>query len=311
MTKLRSLGGCRGRFSLAVLGALGLLACPAWVSAGVLGKAAVRTDGDGAVVIEIPVDASREALAVMATGARADAACIGCVAPVLGATLERPGGEVQSTLRITGAPSDGRPYLEFQAWVEWELDGRLSGDLRNYKVDFAGLPRLEKRLQQTEHVVLADATESVYRGQSVGSPEVNPVAHSAKRAGAVLYDAAAAKAEAERFVSNWLKAWSAKDMERYLGAYAEDFRVPAGSSRGDWEKERRQRILGRKGLLQVEFENLFVKSVSPERMEVRFVQKYRSAAYSSVGLKSILLVMRDGAWKIAAEGIEGEQPLSP
>jgi hypothetical protein len=43
----------------------------------------------------------------------------------------------------------------------------------------------------------------------------------------------------------WAKAWSQKDMTRYLGAYASSF-TPDKMSRPKWESDRRARIVSKK-----------------------------------------------------------------
>lgn len=308
MTKFRPIQAHYRHLLFAVVGTLSCLAYPLQVSAGMLGRAVVRADGNEAVVIEIPVSVPREAVAMMTGGVRGDASCAECTAPALQAAIGKSteGGGV---LRITGAVPENQPYLEFQAWIEWEQEGRVSGDLRNYKVL---LPPGEKAASLPPKDAVLPATAAIKtdaREQPTGAPAPKQVARGAARSGAAQYEAVAAEVDAERFVSDWLKAWSSRNMEQYFSFYAEDFRLPVGVSRSGWESLRRQRIFGRKGLLEVSFEKLVVESATPDRLEVRFVQKYRSAGYSSIGVKSMLLVMRDGAWKIAAESISDERPL--
>ena len=43
------------------------------------------------------------------------------------------------------------------------------------------------------------------------------------------------------FVDSWVKTWSAKDVDKYLSAYAPEFRPSNGLSRSAWEKQRRHR----------------------------------------------------------------------
>src|SRR5437763_10898961 len=54
--------------------------------------------------------------------------------------------------------------------------------------------------------------------------------------------AADASADVLKAVNGWAQAWSKKDASGYLAYYAKDFKTPAGESRGDWEKARRERI---------------------------------------------------------------------
>ena len=41
----------------------------------------------------------------------------------------------------------------------------------------------------------------------------------------------------------WASAWSSKNMNSYLGSYAKGFKPPKNQSRGEWEEERRERIM--------------------------------------------------------------------
>src|SRR5688500_9285405 len=50
------------------------------------------------------------------------------------------------------------------------------------------------------------------------------------------------KARITAAIEAWAKAWSAKDVKGYLAAYAPEFEVPGGETRGAWEKQRTERI---------------------------------------------------------------------
>ncbi|MDZ4127495.1 MAG: tetratricopeptide repeat protein, partial [Hydrogenophaga sp.] len=54
--------------------------------------------------------------------------------------------------------------------------------------------------------------------------------------------AADAQREVEAAVRGWAGAWSSKDMNAYLGAYASNFAPPGGQARKAWESDRRARI---------------------------------------------------------------------
>jgi tetratricopeptide (TPR) repeat protein len=50
------------------------------------------------------------------------------------------------------------------------------------------------------------------------------------------------KAKVTAAIEGWAKAWSAQDVKGYLAAYAPEFEVPGGETRGAWEKGRTERI---------------------------------------------------------------------
>lgn len=104
-------------------------------------------------------------------------------------------------------------------------------------------------------------------------------------------------------VKAWAQAWSRKDVDAYLGFYAKDFRTPQGTSRGDWEKARRQRILAPKAISVV----LDAPRVSREGdalARVTFRQVYKSDSFNSRAAKTLVMVRSDeGRWHIQQEQV--------
>lgn len=104
-------------------------------------------------------------------------------------------------------------------------------------------------------------------------------------------------------VRGWAQAWSRKDVEAYLGFYDKAFQTPGGESRGDWEKLRRQRVLGPK-TISVGIDQPRVSREGETRASVTFRQDYRSDRYSSRGTKTLLLgKSEDGRWRILQEKV--------
>ena len=100
-------------------------------------------------------------------------------------------------------------------------------------------------------------------------------------------------------VHAWAKAWSNKDVNKYLARYAKDFQTPKGESRSSWAEDRRSRIEG-KGKIDVDIESPQV-SMDGNTATVRFRQSYKSDRLSSTTKKTLVLVKQDGAWLIKQE----------
>ncbi len=104
---------------------------------------------------------------------------------------------------------------------------------------------------------------------------------------------------AEAAVMAWAKAWAAKDMGAYLGAYAPEFAPQGKQSRSAWEKERRDRIIG-KSRISVAVSNLNVKVTGDEAV-AKFQQAYKADALSVSSRKTLTLKKRGNHWLITQE----------
>jgi tetratricopeptide (TPR) repeat protein len=107
-------------------------------------------------------------------------------------------------------------------------------------------------------------------------------------------------AEVLEAVNAWAKAWSAKNVEAYLAAYAKDFETPKGESRDDWAKVRRQRIVAPKSI-SVTIDSPRVRIGADGLATVSFRQAYRSDVVKSTGTKTLVLVKSEGRWLIRQE----------
>jgi ketosteroid isomerase-like protein len=108
-----------------------------------------------------------------------------------------------------------------------------------------------------------------------------------------------AEKDVEAAVNAWAHAWAAKDMAAYLGAYGKDFDAPGKLSRKDWEKQRRDRIVG-KSSISVKLSNLSIK-VDGNKAEARFRQDYKADALSVSSRKTLHLVKSGERWLIVKE----------
>jgi ketosteroid isomerase-like protein len=101
-------------------------------------------------------------------------------------------------------------------------------------------------------------------------------------------------------VDGWAKAWSARDVEKYLAFYGESFKVPEGGSRADWEQGRQQRIRRAKSI-QVRVDEPEVILTDATHASVLFTQDYRSGKRHEVSRKTLELVKESGFWQIRSE----------
>lgn len=102
------------------------------------------------------------------------------------------------------------------------------------------------------------------------------------------------------FVDRWVKAWSEKDLDKYLAAYAPEFEPPDGLTRADWEKQRRKR-LGKFHKIEIHLSDL-TTVLNEETATVEFVQSFNADGFSETGLhKRLELRLQDHRWMIRKE----------
>jgi ketosteroid isomerase-like protein len=95
-------------------------------------------------------------------------------------------------------------------------------------------------------------------------------------------------------VTRWAQAWSAKDVDAYLAAYASDF-TAAGMPRSKWEAQRRARIAESKKI-EVKISDLKVKQQG-DTANATFRQAYRSDRHHSTATKTLELALQNGQWR--------------
>lgn len=104
-------------------------------------------------------------------------------------------------------------------------------------------------------------------------------------------------------VQAWASAWEDQDMGGYLGAYAKTFQPKGQTSRAAWEKERRERIVGR-AKINVGISDLSVK-VDGDKAQARFRQQYSSGNLNVSSRKTLDMVNQGGRWAIVRESTGG------
>lgn len=138
-----------------------------------------------------------------------------------------------------------------------------------------------------------------------------PTSPAAPAAPATATPAAAAEtpastasiAEVEAAVRAWAAAWSARDADRYLAAYAPDFTPPRNQDRKRWETDRRARIAN-KSSISVGIEDLVI-SVNGQAASARFKQVYRADKVKETGRKTLELQRVGSQWLIKKESAGG------
>lgn len=110
----------------------------------------------------------------------------------------------------------------------------------------------------------------------------------------------ARKQEVVKAVDAWAARWSAKDVNGYLSAYADDFKPDDGMSRSKWRAQRRERIR-KPHFIRVTLENIRVKLIGDQHARVTFRQSYQSDRYHDHVEKALLMENRNGHWLIATE----------
>lgn len=107
----------------------------------------------------------------------------------------------------------------------------------------------------------------------------------------------------ESAVRDWVRAWQAKETDRYLASYADDFR-PRGMSRSEWLAQRRERVNpGRQ--FEVRIDRLEVRPTGERTAVASFVQHFSSAALNNSVRKELALAQGPQGWKIVEERIVG------
>ena len=145
-------------------------------------------------------------------------------------------------------------------------------------------------------------------GQPRKPAAAKPVAAAAPRPAAAVARVAAAEpspakaapanADIEAAISRWAQAWSARDVDAYLAAYASDYTAD-GMSRSDWEAQRRARITAPKRI-EVQISGLKIEQQG-DTASATFQQAYRSDRLSSTATKTLNLALQSGQWRIVGE----------
>ena len=108
----------------------------------------------------------------------------------------------------------------------------------------------------------------------------------------------AEKETIQKFISNWKYYWENKELENYMGCYSREF-TSKGMNFNQW-KTYKKRLNNRYHQISLSFNELRIVLENNQTI-VSFEQHYRSDSYSDYGMKSLILKMENGDWKIFAE----------
>lgn len=98
----------------------------------------------------------------------------------------------------------------------------------------------------------------------------------------------------------WAAAWSAKNVKRYLGFYADEFKTPDGQSRKAWEQMRHDRVSKPKSI-KVGIDNAKVELIDDTHARINFRQHYNASHFKSVNNKTLNWVKTSAGWQISEE----------
>ncbi len=101
-------------------------------------------------------------------------------------------------------------------------------------------------------------------------------------------------------VSNWAKAWSAKDVDKYLASYSDTFKPAKGESRKAWEQTRRDRV-SKPASINVELADQKVTLDGSDNAKVTFKQTYRAGGKPIRTAKTLMMKKTNGVWLIDQE----------
>ena len=152
-------------------------------------------------------------------------------------------------------------------------------------------------------VAAAEAAKSAAPKEAAKTPAVVAAVEPAKPAAEKPAAPKAGNADVLDAVNAWAKAWSAKDVDRYLAFYAKEFKTPGGETRAEWEKARRQRISAPKSIT-VTVDAPKVTVTGDSQATVTFRQGYRSDVIkTATATKTLVLARTDGRWLILQERV--------
>jgi len=134
------------------------------------------------------------------------------------------------------------------------------------------------------------------------APVAAPVAEAAPTPAAAVATeiTPAASNAALTALEAWAKAWSARDVDGYLAAYASDFKPEGGLGKEEWQAQRRIRI-NRPKQISVSVVAPVVQAIDAEHVRISFTQDYRSDTLDDEAPKQVEMALIGGAWKITRE----------
>ncbi|MDR3154263.1 MAG: DUF4440 domain-containing protein [Deltaproteobacteria bacterium] len=146
----------------------------------------------------------------------------------------------------------------------------------------------------------AEASAPAAWASSAPAPAADASSASAPAAGVSAPDEASDRAALAELLAGWMAAWEEKDLDKYFGYYARDFRFLDRDMGLEAFKAYRARLIRGAGVINVEMEGPRFR-ITGDGARVTFVQRYSSDGYSDSGEKTLTFARRDGLWKIVSE----------
>jgi len=105
-------------------------------------------------------------------------------------------------------------------------------------------------------------------------------------------------------IKGWSESWQTKNIEEYFSYYQENFTPNSFDNNELWIKDRSRKILG-KSAIKIDIKDLSITFDinEGEKAITEFIQYYKSASYSDVVTKKVVLKKFGNQWKIISEDI--------
>ncbi len=101
-------------------------------------------------------------------------------------------------------------------------------------------------------------------------------------------------------VQKWVDSWTRQDLAEYFSCYSENYRPELGRSQEAWREIRRSRLT-RPQWIKLDVDDISLRQISDDQIQVRLKQRYRSDFYQDRIIKSINLIKEGGQWRILME----------
>ena len=151
---------------------------------------------------------------------------------------------------------------------------------------------------QTKLALIQDMIGGQPRKSAVAKPAAAIAARPVAAEPAPAASSAPASGAIDAAITRWAQAWSARDVDAYLAAYASDF-AASGMTRANWEAQRRARITATKSI-EVKISDLKIEQQG-DTASATFRQAYRSDRLTSTVSKTQKLTLQNGQWRIVSE----------
>lgn len=143
----------------------------------------------------------------------------------------------------------------------------------------------------------ADQVAEAARTEAASKPQREPESANGNTVDAATKD------QIRKFIDQWAKSWSDRDVQGYLAAYTERFSASKHQSHAQWKLERTERIMNRQ-FIKVTISNMTFENKDGKHI-IRFTQSYESDLLKSINRKKMTLANEQGQWKIQQESVIG------